>query len=165
VNSRLALSLRAALYASGFVLLWSWIAVAVEPLDARLGIVVPRWLRWAGLAVAVPGAVLGLWCVGLFVSAGRGTPAPFDPPREFVATGPYRFVRNPMYVGGLSVILGAGLWLGSPSIVVLGAVFALWAHLFVVFYEERTLERRFGESYRRYKRRVRRWSPGRGSPD
>ncbi len=64
-----------------------------------------------------------------------------------------------MYVGGLMVLFGAGLALASPSIILLGAVFGLIAHLFVLFYEEPALERRFGKSYLRYKASVNRWLP------
>jgi protein-S-isoprenylcysteine O-methyltransferase Ste14 len=105
------------------------------------------------------GLPLALTCVALFVLRGRGTPAPFDPPREFVATGPYRLVRNPMYVGGMAVLLGWGLILLSPSIVLLAVGFMLLAHVFVVFYEEPALEKSFDASYLEYKRSVGRWLP------
>ena len=158
---RILLSLRAILYALGFVALWTWAAVSVRPMDARLDLSVPSWLRPLGLPVAVLGALVAASCVAVFVSRGRGTPAPFDAPREFVATGPYRYVRNPMYIGASLVILGAGLWLQSPSIVALSALFILVFHLFVLIYEEPTLEDRFGSSYLQYKASVHRWLPRR----
>ena len=99
------------------------------------------------MVVGLAGALMTAWCIGTFVGKGQGTPAPFDPPREFVASGPYRYVRNPMYIGALGVILGAGLAAASPSIVALAGAFGLCAHLFVVLYEEPALEKRFGESY------------------
>jgi protein-S-isoprenylcysteine O-methyltransferase Ste14 len=160
-------ALRAVLYASAFVLLWSWAALGVRPLDGRLGLALPGWLVPLGTVLVLVGGTLTVACVAVFVHTGRGTPAPFDPPRRFVATGPYRFVRNPMYVGGLSVILGAGLVLRSPSIAALALAFLGVMHLFVTLYEEPSLERRFGESYADYRRRVRRWLPrldgGRGN--
>ena len=158
--SRILLVLRAAFYAAAFVLLWGWLAASVQPLDARLSLTLPAWIRPLGWALALAGALLVLWCVTTFVTRGRGTPAPFDPPREFVAAGPYRYVRNPMYIGGFGVLLGAGLVLGSPSIIGLAFLFLLFFHLFVLLYEEPALNRRFGDSYLHYKSSVHRWVPG-----
>lgn len=158
------LVLRALLFAAGFVSLWVWIAVSIQPLDARLAWRIAPWLQPAGIPIAVVGALLDAWCIATFITRGRGTPAPFDPPREFVASGPYRFVRNPMYIGAAWVILGAGLALGSPSIVLLAGVFLVLAHFLVVLYEERTLERRFGQGYRRYRATVNRWLPRKPRP-
>ena len=108
------------------------------------------------------GAALALACGAAFVVAGRGTPAPFDPPRELVPVGPYRFVRNPMYVGAAALLMGFGLFERSLAILALAVAGLILAHLFVVFAEEPGLERRFGDSYRSYKASVRRWIPGRG---
>lgn len=149
--------MRAAFYATTFVLLWAWLALSVRPLDDRFGWSLPTWAAPLGVVLAAAGGALALACVVVFVSAGRGTPAPFDPPREFVAVGPYRTVRNPMYVGGLAVLLGSGLILRSVAIVGLALVFWGVAHLFVLLYEEPTLERTFGHSYLAYKERVHRW--------
>jgi protein-S-isoprenylcysteine O-methyltransferase Ste14 len=159
VSGRAFLALRATLYGGGFVALWAWLATLVLPLDRQLGLQLPAWLRPVGVGIGVAGAALAASCIALFVTAGRGTPAPFDPPREFVARGPYRYVRNPMYLGGLAVILGAGLWLRSGSLALLAIAFFGLAHLFVIVYEEPALERRFGERYRAYQRAVRRWLP------
>lgn len=159
--SRPFIALRTAFYATAFVATWAWLAALVRPLDADLGVAIPHWARWIGLAVALAGAALGVSCLVWFVRQGRGTAAPFDPPRELVAGGPYRWVRNPMYLGGAGVLLGCGLALGSPAIVLLAATFCGIAHVFVVLYEEPTLGRRFGASYQRYRRSVRRWLPRR----
>lgn len=152
-------ALRAALYASGFVILWTWAAASVRPLDARLPLAIPDWIRPVGWAVALAGGLLALWCIATFAGKGRGTPAPFDPPREFVAVGPYRYVRNPMYLGAFGIILGAGLVLRSPAIAGLACAFLLFTHLLVLLYEEPSLESRFGDPYRRYKSSVHRWLP------
>jgi protein-S-isoprenylcysteine O-methyltransferase Ste14 len=161
--SRMFVVLRAVLYSSGFVLLWAWLAVSVQPLDARLPLTIPLWLRPLGFAVALTGALLAIWCISTFVARGRGTPAPFDPPREFVAAGPYRYVRNPMYIGGFCVILGAGLVLGSPAIAGLAVLFLLLVHLLVLLYEEPVLESQFGDPYLHYKSAVHRWLPQGGA--
>lgn len=140
--------------------LWAWIAGSVRSYDARIPVSLPDWLRPVGYVVAGAGALVAGTCIATFVTRGRGTPAPFDPPREFVASGPYRWVRNPMYVGAAAVILGAGLVATSPSIVLLSFFFLLTMHLFVVLYEEPTLAAKFGASYDRYKAAVPRWVIG-----
>jgi protein-S-isoprenylcysteine O-methyltransferase Ste14 len=151
--------LRALAYATGFVLLWGWLGLLVRPLDRFIPIALPEWSQGAGLVLMALGGALALACVTGFVWWGGGTPAPFDPPRRFVARGPYRFIRNPMYMGGFAVLAGYGLVLHSPAIVCLSLVMVGCAHLFVVWYEEPGLERRFGEDYRAYRRAVRRWLP------
>jgi protein-S-isoprenylcysteine O-methyltransferase Ste14 len=112
-----------------------------------------------GLAVFGAGAAIAVISVGTFVGKGKGTPAPFDAPREFVAAGPYRFVRNPMYIGGLLALLGFGLIMRSPSMALFAPLWSLFAHGFVVLYEEPVLRQKFGDTYRRYCERVPRWIP------
>ncbi|HEV2855103.1 MAG TPA: isoprenylcysteine carboxylmethyltransferase family protein [Thermoanaerobaculia bacterium] len=149
--------LRGLIYSFGFVVLWAWLAVSVRPYDSRLSFGIPVRLRLVGWVLASAGALLAALCIGTFVTKGRGTPAPFDPPREFVASGPYRYVRNPMYIGAAGVILGSGLILSSPSIVLLAFAFLVLTHLLVVLYEEPALTSKFGDSYLRYKSSVHRW--------
>ncbi|HEX5761364.1 MAG TPA: isoprenylcysteine carboxylmethyltransferase family protein [Thermoanaerobaculia bacterium] len=149
--------LRGAVYSAAFFWLWAWLAVSVRPYDEKLPVSLPLWLRPVGYVLAAAGALLAGWCIATFVTRGRGTPAPFDPPREFVASGPYRWMRNPMYVGGAAVMLGAGLVVSSPSIVLLALGFLVLMHLFVVLYEEPTLADKFGASYRQYRASVHRW--------
>ncbi len=76
-----------------------------------------------------------------------------------MAAGPYRFVRNPMYLGALGMLTGFGLWHRSPAILLFTVLAALLVHLFVVLFEEPDLSRRFGASYRGYCSSVRRWLP------
>jgi protein-S-isoprenylcysteine O-methyltransferase Ste14 len=160
VNSFL-IGLRALLYLTGFVLFWAWIALDVRTFDGRFTIQLPAWAAIAGIILMAAGGLLGLLCLGLFVAHGKGTAAPFDAPREFVAVGPYRYVRNPMYIGGWCVLIGFGLLEGSISILLFSFVWLLLAHLFVLFVEERGLEERFGRSYLEYKKSVNRWLPAR----
>jgi protein-S-isoprenylcysteine O-methyltransferase Ste14 len=133
----------------------------VTRLDGRLGGPLPAWGRLAGAALALAGGALGLWCIALFVTAGHGTPAPFDAPRRFVAAGPYRWVRNPMYLGGVSFLGGVGLWLRSPAMALLAVAALGVAHVFVRTYEEPVLARAFGATYDEYRRQVHRWIPRR----
>jgi protein-S-isoprenylcysteine O-methyltransferase Ste14 len=113
----------------------------------------------AGMIMVAIGTALAFWCLLTFVFIGKGTPAPFDPPRKLVIRGPYRFVRNPMYIGAGMTIAGAALFYESLSISIYAGLFFLITHLFVVFYEEPTLRRTFGDEYEAYCRRVRRWQP------
>jgi protein-S-isoprenylcysteine O-methyltransferase Ste14 len=112
-----------------------------------------------GVVVAAGGAALALWCIVTFVLAGRGTPAPFDPPRRLVVVGPYRWVRNPMYLGAVLALAGAALVYESWALLGYAAAFAIVMYLFVVVHEEPTLRATFGEPYVRYCERVRRWWP------
>jgi len=156
--------LRGLIYSALFVWLWAWLAVSVRRYDAGIPVALPPWLRPIGWVLAFVGALIAAACIGTFVTRGRGTPAPFDPPRAFVATGPYRWVRNPMYVGAAAVILGAGLALSSPSVVLLAVAFVLVMHLFVVILEEPTLADRFGDAYEEYRSSVHRWLIRKPSP-
>lgn len=115
-------------------------------------------------AAAVPfaiGAAIYFWCLWNFAVKGRGTPAPIDAPKVLVVEGPYRYVRNPMYVGVALVIGGWAVWFWSDDVLWFLGVWLLFVQLFVLFYEEPTLKRLFGDSYERYCTAVRRWVPGR----
>lgn len=113
----------------------------------------------AGIVVGAIGAALALWCIVTFIVIGRGTPAPFDPPRRLVTAGPYSFVRNPMYIGAELALAGAALFYQSWALLWYCAAFGLIAHLFVVVYEEPTLGSSFSAEYIDYCKRVKRWWP------
>lgn len=113
----------------------------------------------AGMAMGAAGGALAIWCIFIFAFFGKGTPAPFDPPRRLVFQGPYGFVRNPMYIGAGLVLAGAALFYRSLPLLSYAGVFLLASHLFVVMFEEPTLRRTFGQDYENYCRRVRRWWP------
>jgi protein-S-isoprenylcysteine O-methyltransferase Ste14 len=112
-----------------------------------------------GLVLLTLGAALAIWCILTFALVGKGTPAPFDPPRKLVVAGPYRWVRNPMYIGAGAALSGAALYYQSAALMAFAAGFLVVAHLFVVFYEEPTLERTFGARYADYRNAVPRWGP------
>jgi protein-S-isoprenylcysteine O-methyltransferase Ste14 len=161
VVRQLFVMVRALVYATGFVTLWGWFVTMAVRFDRTAGRALPAvpGLPEVGMTLAVAGGLLALACVAVFVARGEGTPAPFDAPRLFVASGPYRFVRNPMYVGAITLMVGFGLILNSPS--VFGVAFAafFFSNLFVIFVEEPGLARRFGGSYIAYKHVTNRWIP------
>jgi protein-S-isoprenylcysteine O-methyltransferase Ste14 len=155
--TQLFAAVRALVYMTGFVYVWGWLALQVRSIGG--GSTLPPASRLVGTALMVLGGLVVLSCAGWFAVVGGGTPAPFDAPRLFVAGGPYRWVRNPMYLGAFLVLAGFGLWHMSVSMVLLAIPAAALAHLFVVFYEEPTLRRRFGLSYVTYLALVSRWVP------
>lgn len=117
---------------------------AVRPLGVVL------WL--AGLTVLIDAFVR-------FVSEGRGTPAPLAPTQQLVVGGLYRYVRNPMYLAVVAMIIGQALALGRPALFVYGAGVWLAVYTFVRLYEQPTLHRQFGEAYETYSREVPAWWP------
>ena len=116
-------------------------------------------LRFFGLIPILMGITIYIWCAWNFTFVGKGTPAPFDPPKELVLKGPYQYVRNPMYVFVALTLIGEGIYFETMILVLYAAVAVTFAHLFVLYYEEPTLRRKFGESYERYCERVLRWLP------
>jgi protein-S-isoprenylcysteine O-methyltransferase Ste14 len=120
--------------------------------------------RYLGVLLMLPGILLMAACFADFVRRGGGTPAPVDPPRRLVVAGPYRWVRNPMYVGGVTILLGEALLWEAPGLIGYAAAFWLATHLFVVGYEERSLAARFPGEYAAYRREVPRWIPRRPRP-
>lgn len=118
-------------------------------------------LRILGVPPTLFGAFAYFRCARDFAVTGLGTPAPIDPPRDLVARGLYRYVRNPMYVGVLAMLLGEALFFASRRLLLYAAAISAAFHLFVVLYEEPALRRKFGESYRRYLETVPRWVPRR----
>jgi len=123
---------------------------------ALLGIGV---VRVVGVILLGAGAVSLLDCFARFAVQGHGTPAPVAPTASLVVSGQYRYVRNPMYVAVVGTILGQGLLFGSTRVLGYGCLIWCLFHLFVLGYEEPTLGRQFGESYRAYRSGVRRWWP------
>lgn len=114
---------------------------------------------WLAFPLWIIGGVILLWSFWNFLAQGRGTPAPIDPPKELVAAGFYRYVRNPMYVGVLAAILGHFLWFGYWNLLLYAGIVFLAFHAFVTYYEEPNLKKRFGAAYEDYLKRVPRWIP------
>jgi protein-S-isoprenylcysteine O-methyltransferase Ste14 len=119
----------------------------------------PLALRVAGGVLLAGGAWLLIECFARFALQGRGTPAPIAPTERLVVSGPYRRVRNPMYVAVTALILGQAALFCDLRL--LGYAGVIWAafHLFVLLYEEPTLRRQFPQDYAAFAAAVPRWIP------
>ena len=136
-----------------------------------VAILIPRWLlggflgpqggvlSWIGGIAFLAGTAIYFRCAWEFAVRGLGTPAPIAPTQFLVTTALHGYVRNPMYLGVALAILGEAALFRSLQLAVYALVLLLTAHVFVVFYEEPTLERQFGRSYQEYRRNVPRWLP------
>ncbi|HEV2915279.1 MAG TPA: isoprenylcysteine carboxylmethyltransferase family protein [Pyrinomonadaceae bacterium] len=124
------------------------------PLPMQFGI-----FRYCGAPLLLLGAAIYSWCAWDFTFTGRGTPAPIDPPKELVVRGLYRYVRNPMYIGILSILSGEALLFESRRLFAYTAGVFILYYVIVLLYEEPILRRKFGESYERYCKAVPRWLP------
>lgn len=141
-----------------------WRAVlAFIALPVTVAFLVPLLLRGRGepAPIGIPFLTVGtgllLWCVRDFYVAGRGTLAPWAPPRHLVTVGLYRLTRNPMYVAVLLILCGWALTFPSPSLWVYTAGVAVAFHVRVVFFEEPWLARTHGAAWLAYRARVPRW--------
>jgi protein-S-isoprenylcysteine O-methyltransferase Ste14 len=112
------------------------------------------------MILGLVGAAIYSWCAfWAFAAVGRGTPAPIDPPRRLVVHGLYRVMRNPMYVGVGSILAAEAIGFRSGDLAVYWVIFLFCVNLFVLFYEEPALRRKFDAEYEDYCRRVPRWLP------
>jgi len=117
------------------------------------------FLAYLAFPLWIIGGVILLLSFWNFLIEGRGTPAPIDPPKELVAVGFYRYVRNPMYVAILAILIGHLPWFGYWNLLIYAIVVFIGFNTFVAYYEEPTLKRKFGASYEDYLKRVPRWIP------
>jgi protein-S-isoprenylcysteine O-methyltransferase Ste14 len=115
--------------------------------------------RLAGVALILAGVPGVLDSFARFALEGLGTPAPIAPPRNLVVSGLYRYVRNPIYVAVVAVILGQGVLFADSRLLVYGASLWLFFHLAVIVHEEPTLRQSFGAEYDAYRANVPRWLP------
>lgn len=112
-----------------------------------------------GVVLILGGLSIWLSSIFLFKVVGRGTPVPIEPPTTLVQSGPYRFTRNPMYLGLFSLILGGGLIFGHLLLILHSVVFLIFIHFYVVIVEEPNLKEKFGNKYIEYTKLVPRWIP------
>ena len=162
-NHRMVLFLKSTLFA---ILLPGTVTVLVPCLiisSRHAGLI---WSFWRALALLpiILGAGILVRCIWDFAVSGRGTLAPVDPPKTLVVRGLYRYVRNPMYVGVLLILLGEAWLFYLRALVLYAAGCFVTVHSFVWLYEEPNLRRKFGGSYARYCHAVNRWLPKRPTP-
>jgi protein-S-isoprenylcysteine O-methyltransferase Ste14 len=116
-------------------------------------------VRLFGVLMITTGFPMLLNCFVRFALQGLGTPAPIFPTLHLVVSGPFRYLRNPMYVAVVSLILGQGLFFGSVRVVEYGVAVWVAFHLLVLTYEEPTLRRTYGSEYEGFCANVPRWVP------
>jgi protein-S-isoprenylcysteine O-methyltransferase Ste14 len=121
----------------------------------------PGVFHWLAVPLWAAGAAIMIWCAWAFTVRGRGTPLPTDPPKELVVSGLYRYVRNPIYVGVVTFLLGYVFWYPTRAILLMPGLVAVSSHLFVILYEEPHLHKTFGAAYEEYCKAVPRWIPHR----
>ena len=117
------------------------------------------WLRVAGGAVILVSVVVQVSCIITLQRGGAGTPSPLIPPVQLVTQGLYAWVRNPLNLGEVALLLGLAVWFASWGLVCYALAAWLCFHWFVVAYEEPRHRQRFGAGYNGYAARVRRWLP------
>jgi len=144
-----------------FVILVPGSVVAVIPyyLQSSYGKFYLSRYGLGGPIFVLAGIFVCIRCILDFAFIGHGTPAPIDPPKKLVTRGFYRIVRNPMYIGIGGILLGESIMLGSLILFCYTLTFSILTHLFIVFYEEPTLRKKFGASYEEYYRSIPRWIP------
>ena len=154
-------------------MIFRWIkAIVLLPLNAL--VFIPAVIVWAsgerlsvaggwrlstGVVLLAAGLSLALWTMALFNRIGKGTAAPWDPPKKLVVAGPYRHVRNPMLTSVFIMLIAEVLLTGSTAVAVWFAVFLCVNMLYFPLVEEKELLRRFGDDYARYKANVPRYIP------
>lgn len=113
--------------------------------------------HYLGLLLITAGLIILLHCIIRFASEGRGTLSPIDPTKRLVLKGLYKYSRNPMYLGVLSILVGESLFTRSIDLWIYTLIVSLAFNIFVIFIEEPRLKKDFGEEYKHYFENVRRW--------
>lgn len=119
----------------------------------------PGAMKYGGMFPILLGLLFYVWSAYDFAVFGKGTPAPLDPPKRLVIKGPYRYTRNPMYTGGVLILIGESLYFGSATLVMYACFVWLMFHLFVILYEEPHLKTIFGANYEAFMLATPRWIP------
>ena len=114
-------------------------------------------LKVLGLTLILLGTVMWLYCIILFYFIGKGTPVPINPPKKLVDSRIYKLSRNPMYISVLIILLGYFFLFGYWLLLLYVSLMSLFFHLFITFYEEPTLKKKFGKHYKEYCKKVSRW--------
>lgn len=158
---RRSLAQLAVFWTTFFLVIPTLIMVIEERLDLSWRALEEPGIALFGACIFLVGSAIGLWSCLTMAVRGKGTPLPAETAKELVITGPYRFIRNPMAVGGLLQTLGVALVIGSWMVIVMAVAGALVWNSLIRPTEEADLADRFGEPYRRYSEDVRCWIPSR----
>jgi protein-S-isoprenylcysteine O-methyltransferase Ste14 len=136
------------------------VAVVIPALIlSAFGTSITGWSAITGAILFGVGAWLAVWTWTLFVTQGRGTLAPWDPPTRLVVRGPYRHVRNPMITGVALILAGEAVFFRSWGIAIELGIFVIANAIWFPLVEEPGLRERFGPEYEEYRQRVPRWLP------
>lgn len=135
------------------------VVLIASKIDARLSLGLPGGLRLPGLAALAFGLAMIGWAEATLLRTAGSTGGFGDPPATLVAQGPYRHVRNPIYIGAFALLLGLSLWRGSATLLATALAFLPAMHVFLVQVEEPATRRRLGAAYDDYRNRVPRWLP------
>ena len=151
---KIMLLLIVAIFIQLFLLPWLMIN-----LNDRLGLPIVKipTLQFIGILLIIFSFMVILYCKRIFRIVGKGTPVPIEPPKEFVGSGLYKFIRNPMYVSYVMIYLALFFMFGSLLLLLLALLCIPLFHWAVIRFEEPSLEKRFGDAYLAYKTRVKRW--------
>ncbi len=114
-------------------------------------------LKILGTIFILFGTGLFLYCSRLFLIFGRGTPVPIEPPKKLVVSGLYKYTRNPIYLGYFMIFLGEFFFFGQFLLLIYFFLTIVKINLYVIYYEEPILKKRFGKSYREYLKKIPRW--------
>jgi len=138
----------------GLLLLFVFVALWLDGIVPWLHFSPSAWTIGLSVVIMIVGATFSLWTVVQFFLA-RGTPVPVNPPPKLITSGLYSYVRNPMAMGLLILLIGLGILLGSlPLTLFFGPLFVATYGFFIKAVEEKELEMRFGQEYLEYKKRV-----------
>jgi len=126
-----------------------------DAFDQHLG-----WAQWIGMMLIVSGAGILFSCIYAFARFGKGTLSPIHPTRHLVIQGLYRYMRNPMYVGVVVILLGETIAFASWMMLIYAICMFILFNAFIMLFEEPYLQKHFGDEYDRYRHHVHRWLPG-----
>lgn len=135
------------------------LVLATSAVDSSVGWSLPSALKAPGAVAFAGGLALIAWSEVTLLRTARSTGGFGDAPEVLVAQGPYRYARNPIYLGAFFLLIGLAGWRGSPTLLLGGAAFAALMHFFVIRVEEPATSRRLGAAYDVYHRDTPRWLP------
>ena len=146
-----------------FNLILSAVAIAVAytafVLDRLFPFLLPEFMMLFAWPLISFGALIIIWAVIALFRLSGASGAPGDPTRKLVTTGPYAWIRNPIYAGDVIIILGLAFLTRSPSMFIYAWLFGFGMNVYVRFIEEPATANRLGEAYLKYKENVPRWFP------